>query len=97
MAQENNVKGTVVVKFVVGKDGSIEDVTISKNMGIPPVNKKLSKKKQILMEEELRLAAQACDQEAVRVISRMPKWKPGMQSGKPVRCYFSVPVRFVLQ
>ena len=32
------------------------------------------------------------DKEAVRVISTMPKWKPGKQRGVPVRCKFTVPV-----
>lgn len=36
------------------------------------------------------------DGEAVRVISTMPKWKPGMQKGKPVRVKFTVPVMFRL-
>ena len=37
------------------------------------------------------------DKEAIRVISTMPKWKPGEQRGKPVRCKFTVPVMFKLQ
>lgn len=37
------------------------------------------------------------DKEALRVISKMPKWKPGKQRGKAVRCSFSVPVRFQLR
>ena len=37
------------------------------------------------------------DKEAVRVISTMPKWKPGKQRGVPVRCKFTVPVTFKLQ
>ena len=37
------------------------------------------------------------NKEAVRVISAMPKWKPGEQRGKPVRCKFTVPVMFKLQ
>ena len=37
------------------------------------------------------------DKEAVRVISSMPKWKPGMQQGKPVRVTFTLPVAFRLQ
>ena len=36
------------------------------------------------------------DGEAVRVISAMPKWKPGMQKGKPVRVKYTVPVMFRL-
>ena len=37
------------------------------------------------------------DKEAVRVVSGMPKWKPGRQSGKAVRVYFTLPVVFRLQ
>ena len=36
------------------------------------------------------------DKEAIRVISAMPKWKPGMQKGKPVRVKYTVPVMFRL-
>ena len=32
------------------------------------------------------------DAEAVRVISKMPKWQPGMQDGKPVPVKYTVPV-----
>lgn len=37
------------------------------------------------------------DKEALRVVKTMPKWKPGKQRGKPVRCRFTLPVRFRLQ
>lgn len=37
------------------------------------------------------------DKEAVRVISSMPRWKPGKQRGVPVRCKFTVPVTFKLK
>lgn len=37
------------------------------------------------------------DKEALRVINSMPKWKPGMQRGKPVRVKYTVPVMFRLQ
>ncbi|MBO5951110.1 MAG: energy transducer TonB [Bacteroidaceae bacterium] len=36
------------------------------------------------------------DKEALRVISTMPKWKPGSQRGKPVRVKYTVPVNFRL-
>ena len=36
------------------------------------------------------------DNEAIRLISSMPKWKPGMQRGKPVRVKYTVPVNFRL-
>jgi len=37
-----------------------------------------------------------CDEEAARVIKGMPKWKPGMQKGKPVRVNYMMPVFFKL-
>ena len=37
------------------------------------------------------------DKEAVRVIKLMPKWKPGLQDGKPVRVRYTVPVNFRLK
>jgi len=36
------------------------------------------------------------DQEAMRVIKMLPKWKPGKQMGKPVRCFFQIPIRFTI-
>lgn len=36
------------------------------------------------------------DNEAIRVISAMPKWTPGEQRGKTVRVKFTVPVNFKL-
>ena len=38
-----------------------------------------------------------CDEEAVRVISGLPKWKPGKQEGKPVRVSYQMPINFKLQ
>lgn len=38
-----------------------------------------------------------CDQEAVRVVKKLPKWKPGKSMGKPVRCFYNIPIRFSLQ
>lgn len=36
------------------------------------------------------------DKEAVRVISEMPKWKPGKQRGIPVRVAYTLPIAFQL-
>ncbi|SMO54895.1 energy transducer TonB [Solitalea koreensis] len=44
----------------------------------------------------LRGIGSGCDEEAVRVIKAMPKWKPGKQNGKPVRVHFSLPIMFRL-
>ena len=37
------------------------------------------------------------DAEALRVISIMPKWKPGKQKGEAVRVKYTIPVMFRLQ
>ena len=34
------------------------------------------------------------DNEAVRVVKAMPKWKPGKEKGRPVRVNFTLPVVF---
>ncbi len=44
----------------------------------------------------LRGVDPALDAEAIRVISSMPNWEPGMQKGKPVNVKFTVPVMFRL-
>ena len=45
----------------------------------------------------LRGIGGGCDEEAVRVISGLPKWKPGKQEGKPVRVSYQMPINFKLQ
>lgn len=37
------------------------------------------------------------DAEAIRVLSGMPKWTPGKQSGKEVRVKYTVPINFNLK
>jgi protein TonB len=38
-----------------------------------------------------------CDEEAVRVVKSMPKWKPGKMKGKPVRVSYMMPIIFKRQ
>ena len=45
----------------------------------------------------LRGIGGGCDEEAIRVIQKMPKWNPGKQRGKPVRVQFTMPIKFTLQ
>jgi len=70
VAKDNGITGTVLVEFVVEKDGSVANAKVK----VP------------LFPE--------CDKEACRAVMSMPKWKPGKNMGKPVRCYFQVPVTF---
>lgn len=68
MARAANVQGKVYVSFVVGKDGSIEDVKILRGLG------------------------SGLDEEAVRVVKMMPKWKAGKQRGKEVKVRYNLPI-----
>ena len=72
VARNNGITGTVLVQFVVEKDGRVSNAKVK----VP------------LFPE--------CDKEAVRGVMAMPKWKPGKNMGKPVRCFFQVPVTFRL-
>ncbi len=45
----------------------------------------------------MRSLGGGCDEEAIRVVKSMPKWKPGKQRGKPVRVSYNLPVNFKLQ
>jgi len=62
--------GMVLVKFVVGRDGGVQEVEILK--GSHP----------------------ALNEEALRVVRKSPKWKPGMVDGRSVRTEFKLPIYF---
>lgn len=64
------IEGTVVLRFIINTDGSIDSVELMRDIG------------------------GGCGQEALRVVSNMPKWTPGKQQGHPVRVMLSLPVRF---
>ncbi|WP_279387751.1 energy transducer TonB [Hymenobacter edaphi] len=73
LALRNQVEGKVFVNFVVGPDGQISNVTVTKGIGA------------------------GCDEEAVRVISKMPAWAPGKQNGRAVSVSYTVPVTFTIK
>lgn len=73
IAAENGIEGRVIVRFVVGKDGSVSDIQIQRGLDA------------------------SCDKEAKRVVEAMPKWIPGMQNGRAVPVYFTLPILFKLQ
>ncbi|MBO7460743.1 MAG: energy transducer TonB [Bacteroidales bacterium] len=45
----------------------------------------------------LRGIGGGCDEEAVRVVQTLPKFKPGKQRGNPVRVQYTLPIVFKLQ
>lgn len=71
-AAENQIEGTVTVRFVVNKDGSLSGPEFLQRLGY------------------------GCEDEVLRVLNKMPKWKPGEIGGKAVRSYYVLPVSFSL-
>ena len=45
----------------------------------------------------VRKVSDELDAEALRVVNAMPKWKPGLQKGQPVRVKYTLPVTFRLK
>ncbi|MEI6822636.1 MAG: energy transducer TonB [Bacteroidota bacterium] len=44
----------------------------------------------------LRGIGSGCDEEVIRVLKLMPKWKPGKQNGENVNVQFNLPIKFTL-
>jgi len=69
-AIDHNIKGAVIITFIIEQDGSVSNVTIVR--GVHPL----------------------LDNEALRVISSSPKWRPGLQRGRAVRVRYSIALIF---
>ena len=90
--------GTAALMKYLGKN--IKYPTISQEMGSAGrviVQFVVDKDGSISNPEVVRGVDAYLDKEAIRVISSMPKWRPGVQNGKKVRVKYTVPVVFRLQ
>ncbi len=56
----------------------------------------INKKGEVINPEILRSVDSLLDKEAIRVVKLLPKWKPGMNNGRPVSVKFTLPVTFKL-
>ncbi|MEI7595784.1 MAG: TonB family protein [Bacteroidota bacterium] len=45
----------------------------------------------------LRPIGGGCEEEAVRVIEKMPNWRPGRTNGTPISVQFTIPIKFTLE
>ena len=102
IATENGVQGRVIVRFIVEKDGSLtnpEVLATSPGIGeaIPIEVTSYKTEKERQDAEDHNAGVQALHDEAIRVVKAMPKWIPGKQNGKAVRCRYSLPVIYRLQ
>lgn len=51
---------------------------------------------EVVNTKVLRGVDKYIDAEALRVVNKMPRWKPGKQRGEPVNVYFNLPLNFGL-
>ena len=98
VATNYGVQGRVQVKFVVEKDGRLTNVETVETKGtatMVAVTATMTDKERQDAEAH-NAGVKALRDEAIRVVSAMPRWTPGRQRGKPVRCFFTLPVTYRL-
>ncbi len=65
------LSGTVIVSFVIEKDGTLTELKVLRDLGY------------------------GTGEEAIRVLKMSPLWQPGRQSGQPVRCSYTIPIKII--
>lgn len=80
--KEDSLSVRIIVEFIVEKDGSLSKARVLRSEGLINNNKATA--------EQLKPFAD----EAIRVISIAPKWKPAINDGRTVRSYFTLPISF---
>lgn len=111
-ARECEISGRVLASFVVQEDGSIGDIKIIKSVANPITELNIITDEIIVNAfrnqteagdvskeayiQKYNKGIQQCDEEVKRIISTMPKWKPGKQRGEEVRVKYTIPVNFRL-
>ena len=100
-AIENGVQGRVLVRFIVEKDGSLTNPEVLASS--PGIGETIPIEVTAYMGDKERQDAEvhnagvkALNEEAIRVVNAMPRWSPGKQGGKAVRCYYTLPVTYRL-
>ena len=97
-AEHYGVEGRVLVNFFVEKDGTVSDMTVAKNELKNRLSDKKFKKYSDIDKYAMREQGEGqLKEEALRVVSKMPNWEPGMRRGEKVRVKYTLPVTFKLK
>lgn len=92
-ASNYGIQGHTILEFTVNVDGAISDVSIKENVITDDSKIKVngfSNDKREIRQRALDLFAE----EALRVVSMMPKWNPGVRFGIPFKTRFELPINY---
>ena len=105
-AQSQGVQGRVLVQFLVGKDGSISDIRILREVAdaaklhtVTVTARAKDGKTEEHDEAAYQEAVDACSEEVIRLLKAMPKWTPAYrdkEKTQPCATHFAIPVIFRL-
>ena len=90
-AFKERVEGRVSINFVVNIDSTIADVTVVRDTYFKRTDD--DKRSEVDATKD-KVAIDALNAEAIRVIKAMPKWKPAKNGKQIVRSAFTMPVTF---
>ena len=88
---------TALMQFIASNIKYPKDAQDQQKQGRVVISFVVEKDGSVTEAKILKNVSPSLDEEALRVISTMPKWEPGMQKGKAVRAKYTVPVTFRLQ
>ena len=88
------VEGSVIMRFYVGEDGKVTDIS-AHDCKIERFNTSKFSEETASRQRELKtLFAKLLAKEAARIIRKMPKWTPGQVDGKAARMQVNQPIKF---
>ncbi len=85
---------SALLQYVIDHVRYPEDALMNRIQGTVILRFVVSSTGDIKDVELIRSVDPLLDNEAIKVIAGMPRWKPGKQDGRPVPVYFSIPVVF---
>ena len=100
LAKESGIKGLVYVTFIINKKGDVINVALMKGPDNKPMQQLSPLPADTLNKEQVanyRESVRQMDEEALRVIRKMPKWSPAIKNKQTVNCRFLLPISFKLQ
>ena len=95
LASAYDVEGSVVMTFIVDKDGKVKDIA-AKDCKLDRFNTtKFSQETDVKQQQLKKQFSLLFAKEGARVLRKMPKWTPGTIDGKPANVKYTLPIRFV--